>query len=66
MMQRRHWWAVALAFALVGMAGCGRKQPAPPAGELRSALAVGTLTGAAFDPASLGDKLTLVTFWSPS
>ena len=66
MMQRRHWLALALAICLASAIGCGRKQTEPPAGELRSLLALPTLAGGAFDPAGIGDKLALVTFWSPS
>ena len=66
MMQRRHWLALALLIGLACAPGCGRSRPEPPAGELRSALAGPTVAGGRFDPASLGDKLALVTFWSPS
>jgi predicted small lipoprotein YifL len=64
MMQRRHWLVVAAAVA--ALVACGRKVPKPPPGEIRSALVAPTLAGDTFDPATLGDKLTLVTFWSPS
>jgi hypothetical protein len=50
--------AAALAFA------CGRGAPTPPPGELRSALAMPTITGATYDPATT-EGVTLVTFWSP-
>jgi len=64
-MTQRRQWMLALA-ALAALAACGRNQPAPPKGELRSALALPMLAGGVFDPSALADKRTLVTFWSPS
>jgi hypothetical protein len=67
-MQRRHRpiaATVAGALALAVLA-CGSKGPTPPPGELRSALAVQTLAGTAFDPGSLAKDVTMVTFWSPT
>ena len=62
-MQRRA--AIPLLLATVALAACGRKAPPPPSGELRSALAMPTASGAAFDPGTLTERFTLVTFWSP-
>ncbi len=62
MAQPRH---IALV-ALLLLAACGRKGPTPPEGEVRSALAMPTIAGDTFDPASLSGAVTMVTFWSPS
>ena len=45
-------------------AACNRGGTAPPAGELRSALAIETLSGAVYDP-STTEGISLVTFWAP-
>lgn len=62
MAQPRH---IALA-ALWLLAACGPRGPTPPEGDVKSALAVPTVTGERFDPGTLSADVTVVTFWSPS
>lgn len=54
---------VLIALALV-LTGCRRGDPVP-AGDIAGRLTVPTMTGAAFDPATLRGKPALVVFWRP-
>lgn len=50
--------------ALVFVAAC-HARPTPPGGDVAASLALRTLDGAKFDPATLAGKPALVTFWRP-
>jgi thiol-disulfide isomerase/thioredoxin len=52
------------AIALVALLGC-KPDLEPPAGDVAAALALDTLDGTPFDPASLRGKPAIVMFWRP-
>ncbi len=56
--------AFALAIALPALPACHREPPPPP-GNIAARLTIPTRAEAAFDPATLGGKPTLVVFWRP-
>lgn len=58
-MPRRRLAAIALVLLL---AGCKKELP-PPSGDVAAALAIPTLDGAPFDPATLRGKPAIVMFW---
>jgi len=59
--------AVAVVALVAAAASCRpeRSAPLPTASEPLSLLALPTLAGGTFDPASLAGKVVVVNFWSP-
>lgn len=49
---------------LVSLAGC-KHELTPPSGDIAARLAIPTMAGPAFDPATLRGKPALVVFWRP-